>query len=288
METLRASELASEIRALGVNTGDTLLVRAAARQIGLQDPARTLHHAIRSAIGESGTVVALAFTRQAPFWNRPSDYTYDRNAQVTSGGAVAKIVVENPNSERSAHPTNSFAAIGPKALLITSNHGPKQTSFAPMQTLISLRAKMLLVGCVDSSPGFSTVHLAQEHLGLASKSLLSGLMGAYYRTEAGERRWFARRDIPGCSLGFSKAYPYYDRAGILSRGFVGNAESLCVPCSEAYNVDLSLLRADPNSLLCDNPTCIFCGTRTYNVRRWVRLGLRFPLRTMKSRSIRAQ
>jgi aminoglycoside 3-N-acetyltransferase len=277
------------LRSLGLTNGDVVLVRAAARSLTPDrthgSPAGVLLKAIREAIGPRGTIVALAFSRQNPAWKKPRDYTFTRSAR-TNAGAVPQIMLDCASAVRSAHPVNSFVADGPLAHRIVHSHGPQSTCFHPMRALIDLNAKMLLVGCVASSPGFSTVHLAQEDLGLAVKSLLSGLAGAYYY-ENGGRRWFSRRDIPGCSMGFAKAYPAYGAA--LKTGFVVEARSALIDAAAAYAVERRMLEQDPTSLLCDNPGCLWCGTRTYALSRWPRFFLNAPGAARKaSARLRAQ
>jgi aminoglycoside N3'-acetyltransferase len=188
------------------------------------------------------------------------------------------VLVDDPAAARSEHPTNSFVALGPLAEDIAGDHDETSTAFHPMRALIRHRGKMLLVGCMHTSPGFSTVHLAQEDLGLATRSVLSGLIGAHYydHKRFGERRWFARADVPGCSMGFGKAYPQYEKAGLLAVGNVLAARSALIDAAAAYRVERAMLERDPTSLLCDEPACTFCATRTYNYRALPGYAVRVP------------
>jgi aminoglycoside 3-N-acetyltransferase len=261
------SKLADDLTALGVRSGDVLLMRAAARAIGQTDgkAAETLIDAALDALGPSGTLVGLSFSKNVFRFRRSPAQIFTRSAPVTSGGFAAAMVAR-PNAVRSLHPTSSFVAIGAQAAELLEGHGPSTESFFPMERMISLDGKMVLIGCVASSPGFSTVHRVQENLGLSTRTFLSGLFGAYYEQD-GERRWFSRRDVSGCSMGFGKFYSHYVAAEKLRVGTVGDAYSAFIKCRDAYAVEYPLLKANPRFALCDRPDCISCrGTRYYNLR----------------------
>src|SRR6266404_5896278 len=163
-----------DLQNLGLRSGDTVLVRSAAKAIKVEtgSPAKALFDGVRDTIGPTGTVVALSFTSDFYFWQKKRAAQFPFHSKAKSGtGAFPQIVLDHPASVRSLHPTNSFVAIGPNANAIVHGHDERSTSFFPIKNLIDLGGKLLLVGCVETSPGFSTVHRVQEDLGLADKTL---------------------------------------------------------------------------------------------------------------------
>ena len=77
----------------------------------------------------------------------------------------------------SNHPTHSFVGIGEKVKNVLKFHDETKPSFFPISELAKkFDFSMLLLGCVDSSPGFSTVHATQYRLGLTQKHILRFLM----------------------------------------------------------------------------------------------------------------
>jgi aminoglycoside N3'-acetyltransferase len=133
-----------------------------------------------------------------------------------------------------------------------------------MEKLVKLDGKMVLIGCVDSSPGFSTVHLAQEKLGLAKRSLLRGLLGTYFEKN-GKLLLFKLKDFPGCSMGFSRFYADYIKNEKLRVSYVGRAYSILIGARDAFAIEYKILKDKPKYALCDNPGCFVCrGTRLYN------------------------
>jgi aminoglycoside N3'-acetyltransferase len=281
-ETLRR-----DIEALGVSNGDAVLVRANVGAIGRVRGGlgESLRGALLDAVGETGTVVSLAFTRTFPLLRLDRTYVFDENTPTTSG-ALPKLLLETPGRVRSRHPTNSFVAVGARAAEILDGHDERSSSFQPMERLVALGGKQLVIGCVDDSPGFTTVHWAQHRLGLSTRSLLRHRVGVLYARD-GETRLFRRPDIGGCSMGFAKLYPDYERAGLLRKGPVGKAPSIAIDAAPALALEEQQLRRDPRAVLCDRPLCTFCrGTWWFNKREMALFYPRFAWHTA-SRWLRA-
>ncbi len=128
--------ISQDLHLLGLEKGDTVLVRAAAKALkidrSLGSPARFLYEAVKNVVGKDGTIVGLSFTRQDPIWHKPDDYTFDRSARTTSG-AFTQMMVDMPDSQRSQHPTSSFVATGARAEEIIAGHDEKTLSFHPVK-----------------------------------------------------------------------------------------------------------------------------------------------------------
>jgi aminoglycoside 3-N-acetyltransferase len=267
---LTRDTLRRDLETLGVARGDTVLVRANVGAIGrvrggLGD---ALRGALLDAVGEAGTIVSLSFTRTFPLFRLDRGYVFDENTPTTSG-ALPALLLDTPGRLRSRHPTNSFVALGARAEEIVAGHDERSSSFQPMERLVALGGKQLVIGCVDESPGFTTVHWAQHRLGLSTRSILSQRVGVLYARD-GETRLFRRPDIGGCSMGFAKLYPDYERAGLLRKGRVGKAVSIAIDAAPALALEEERLRRDPRAVLCDRPLCTFCrGTWWFNKREMV-------------------
>lgn len=267
MQIHSVESLATDLERIGVTEGDVVLVRASAKRVGPVEgsPATVLIQALLRAVGSRGTLLGLSFTKSYLLPFRHKDKAFDTTTPPATGG-LAKAMVAWPGAVRSAHPTNSFVGIGARARELLHDHDENRSSFFPMERVIALGGKMILVGCITESPGFSTVHLVQSHLGLANKSFIRFFTGACYRRE-GETRVFWRRDIPGCSRGFDKFYGAYVRAGKLRCGKVGDADALGINAADAYAIEYPIVKANPKAALCDEPDCEFCrGSLLYNVR----------------------
>lgn len=261
-EKYSQEELLSNIKALGINSGDTVFVRAGLRKINSEGRS-TFLNALLEVVGKEGTVLTLSFNEHDywPFFNENNVFTVDG---PTTAGSFPKQIINHPNGKRSLHPTCSYAAIGKNAELILKNHDENATSYLPIKRLIDLNGKMLLTGCLEESPGFTTVHYVQEILGLSKKSILKNLSGIYYSKD-GEKKKFFRKDIGGCSLGFGAFYQHYINKGYLKHGMIGDAHSIIVGAKEAFETELEIMKTQPTYALCRNSQCTMCrATWTYN------------------------
>lgn len=268
--TRAGEQIAEDLSLLGIEQGDTVLVKADVRYMRLKrdrserlDYAEALRDGLLLALGSEGTLLAMTFTRTltlGPIMRRP---TFTRSMSANTGG-LANAVLGHPDAVRSTHPTNSFTAIGRRAEYLTRFHTPYAHTHRPVEDLVAVRGKMLIVGCVDINPGFSTVHLAQHHLGLSGQNILAGHVRATYEEPSGNPVRFVKRDIPGCNMGFGNMYPLYRDSGLLIEGEVARASSFLISAPEAYEVDLRTIENDPRSVLCSDPDCMDCRVlRTY-------------------------
>jgi len=277
-EAAAAKRIAADLANLGLCEHDTVLVRSATRFMTVPTRSRpgALLDGIRKVVGPRGTIVALAFTPDFYPWQRKraAAVPFHRDAKSETG-ALPQILVSNPDAVRSMHPTNSFVAVGPNARSLLEGHGEKATAFYPIERLIELGGKLALIGCVRSSPGFSTVHRAQEALGLADRSLLSNLRICAVR-DGDVIRFFSRKDVSGCSEGFWKFYEKYEQEGILHKGTVGGAPSILANAAAAYRIEREILAQDPTFAFCDDPACTSCGLRTYSPARMARFFVSVP------------
>lgn len=279
LQNARIDAMADDLRALGLGDGDVVLARGSMRSMkgpaGTGEPGPNFLEALKRTVGETGTIMSLSFSQQEPFWAK-TDHTFDRYSK-TLNGYFPQMIIDDPAAVRGQHPTNSFVAIGPAAEALMEGHDTTATCFLPIRTLTEMGGKMMMVGCIHTGPGFSTIHLIQEEMGLANASPLSKFTGSHYIDENGERQWFARKDVPGCSMGFGKSYDAYREAGVCHEGPIVGADAMLVTLSDVYPIERAMLEDDPRSLLCDNKACISCGTRTYNKRALPALLMHLPI-----------
>lgn len=256
--------LLSDFRSLGVSPGDTLLIRGSLGAVGrIEGGSNSFISCLLDAVGPEGTVISLAFTGGA-FLRKPRKQDAFGVSKKSYAGALPNAMLVWPGAKRSSHPMCSFVAIGKNAEYITSGHDEHSHAYEPVRKIIELRGKCILVGCVKSSPGFTTTHLAEADLGyLDSLPVFPWLNSTYYETTDGKLRLFRRKDPGLCSNSFYKFYSLYVREGILSTGFVGKAYSVLAPAKECYEIDLATLRKDRKFNICGSNYCWTC-----NVGRW--------------------
>lgn len=199
------------------------------------------------------------FYRSRPFWRAP-----EALPRATTSGALGPQVLALPGAALSLHPTHAFVGLGERVVAALAGHDETAPCFAPVGRLAQEHDfSMLLLGCVDSSPGFSTVHVAQQELGLTRRHLARHLLR--WDFERGERRRSVTApELPGCSLSFDKFYPLYERDGNFVRGEIAGAGYVFVPSARrALAAEREVLRRMPRFVECGRPRCVTCRLRTY-------------------------
>lgn len=258
--------LTADLRELGISSGDTVLIRAGLKAIGeIRGGPNEFVTALLDVVGARGTVVSLAFT-DSSFFRKPSPDEAFTVAKKSNAGALPNAMLRHPEMLRSTHPMCSYVAIGASAQSILAGHDETAGAYEPVRRIIECGGKCVLVGCVSSSPGFTTAHLAEVDLGLNRRVIFPRLNSTYYRTASGELKLFRRRDLGFCSQSFYKFYAHYVRNGILTTGKVGAAYSILAPARSAYEIEYDVLSSDPKFNICGSPDCYTC-----NAGRWDRL-----------------
>lgn len=271
----------SELTNLGIVPGDVILVKAGLGAVGKVSGGDFLG-ALLEQVGDKGTVLSLAYTRGGWIWqaSKIPPYTLD---SVSYAGKLPNAMLAHPQAHRSLHPQCSIVAIGHHAKELTDGHGPDGGAYEPMRKLIALKGKMLVAGCVDTCPGFSTVHLAEVDLGLSRRRVLPWLVISRYVDEQARMRTFHRSDPGLCSSSFWKFYGAYVNGGILTAGKIGNAYSICAPAAESYAIERQILANDGQFTICDSKDCITCNLLRWDrIHRWPGYLLRRALRKMNA------
>lgn len=250
---------------LGITQGDTVLIRGNLGKVG-RIKKEIFLKSLLDVVGQNGTIVTLGFTKAFPFYKVDKDFIFDLQTKPNTG-ALGSIFLNHPQAQRSCHPTNSYIAIGKNAQYILENHDENSLIYDPMKKLIELNAKMLIFGIIEDSPGFTTVHLAQQELGLTKKSFFKGFFRVLYKNKHDEIKLFKKNDVGGCSAGFGKFYSHYLSHNVLKIGKIGKSIALSINSRDSYQIEYDLLKNDNSFHLCDNPLCLSCRcTWKYNLK----------------------
>jgi aminoglycoside 3-N-acetyltransferase len=196
-----------------------------------------------------------------PFWRRRQSSASQRE---TTSGALGRQVAALPGAVVSQHPTHAFAGFGERVTTALAAHDHRAPCFGPIGALAAGHdLSMLLLGCVTESPGFSTVHVAQNNLGLSQRHL-GRLLLRWDFAEGGVERSKLAPEFPGCSLSFGKFYGAYEADQNLVRGAWHGVDWIFVPSARrALAVETQLLRERGRFVDCGRLNCVTCRLRLY-------------------------
>lgn len=237
-------KLTSDLKALGIRPGMTLLVHTSLSSLGwvCGGPIAVIG-ALQRAVTRSGTLVMPTqsgdLSDPANWGNPPvpegwwveiraSMPAFDPRLTPTRGmGVVAELFRTYPGAVRSDHPTASFAALGPQAKTITSEQHLEDPfgSASPLVKLYALEASILLLGVGHSSN--TTLHLAERKgLGGTQAQVKTGAP----ITVRGRREWVSFSEPDISSHDFSAVGEVFERETAQTRsGRVGHAEARLIP-----------------------------------------------------------
>ncbi|HUJ06093.1 MAG TPA: AAC(3) family N-acetyltransferase [Streptosporangiaceae bacterium] len=162
------SSLAADLRRLGLQSGDVVLVHASMRQIGwVAGGAAAVAGVLSEVVGANGTLVVptqtpdnsdtsaahlariAGLTPEQVYEFRAAMPPFDPAATPALGmGRLAEQIRTSHGAIRSHHPQTSFAALGPLACSLMSGHRTDchLGEHSPLARLYDAGAKILLLG----------------------------------------------------------------------------------------------------------------------------------------------
>jgi aminoglycoside 3-N-acetyltransferase len=256
-------ELASDLRRLGVEVGDTLFVHSSLKSLGyVEGGAAAVIGALQDAVGPSGTLVLPTYylpggtilgTCQLP------DYVFDAKKFGTNMGRLPEAFLASDGICRSIHPTHSVSAWGRHAAFLTEAHHRAPSVFgqgSPWQRVLEIEdAKVLGLGITMGPVTF--YHVLEDSMGDAFP--VPVWLDETYQlpcTDADGKRWEVpvrpfdstvsdrRIDHPPRSDLREYFGSEFERAGLKINGQVGSAGSWFIPAQDFFR-HLKLL-ADEN------------------------------------------
>ncbi|WP_435335220.1 aminoglycoside N(3)-acetyltransferase [Haloarchaeobius sp. TZWWS8] len=239
-EPMTVERIVGDLRALGVELGDTVLVHSSLRSLGwvCGGPVAVVD-ALISAVGETGTLVMPTHSSDYSdpcHWENPpvpDDWEeiirermppYRPTVTPTRGmGAIPETFRSYPDVLRSRHPTVSFAAWGADAETVTADHSYDEPlgEASPLARIYDIGGRVLLLGVgYDRNTSLHLAEYRDDH----PKQLQAN--GAPV-LEDGERTWLQYADVelhdddfPAVGSAFEKSCPE-----AVTTGLVGDAST---------------------------------------------------------------
>lgn len=238
--------LAHDLRALGLESGDVVLVHSSLRSLGwVCGGAVAVVQALLDALGPDGTLVVPTQTMgnsDPKLWSRPPvpeswwpvirDTMPAFDPRITPAeklGVIPETVRTWPGAVRSNHPHASFAALGSAAADLMAEHrlDSHLGEFSPLAALERAGAKVLLLGVgFESCTAF---HLAEYRVENPARMEF----GCAMLDDQGNREWRTYVDVATNSDRFGELGTSYLDAGTVTTGQVGDAACHLFPVDKA-------------------------------------------------------
>jgi aminoglycoside 3-N-acetyltransferase len=226
-EPVTVASMASDLRDIGVEAGQTILVHGSLSSLGwVCGGAPAVVDALQQVVTESGTIV---MPTHSPGNMEPSEMEhppvpeswyktirkqmppYRPAVTPTQGmGAIAECFRSCPGVSRSDHPQHSFAAWGADASFVTEGHSLSYSlgEESPLARVYDLDGDVLYLGTTHASS--TSIHLAEYR---ADLDIDTRACGSAMLVD-GEREWvnwedidFDDEDFPDCGAAFEREHP---------------------------------------------------------------------------------
>ncbi|MFC7272752.1 aminoglycoside N(3)-acetyltransferase [Paractinoplanes rhizophilus] len=250
-----AGSLAADLRALGLASGDTVLVHCSLREIGfVAGLAQAVAQALLDVLGPTGTLVVpthTTFNSDPAAWRNPPvpaewwpvirEQSPGFDPAITPSwwvGTLPEIVRKWPGALRSDHPQMSFAAIGARAETVVRDHRLQEGlgEASPLGAPCRLRGRILLIGCDHDRN--TSLHLAE----CRQVPPVMTEYGAAVRRPGDTSRWVTWTAPLADSSDFAELGAAYERNGVLAVGMVGDAVARLMPQAELVDFATAWMR----------------------------------------------
>lgn len=236
-----ASQIATDLAALGVWRGDTILAHSSFKSLGhVPGGIETVVQGLLRAIGEVGTLLMPALS-----WSLRPPEVFDPRLTPVNVGAIPEYFRTREGTLRSIHPTHSVCAVGRFAHALLDDHRLDSTPcgpHSPFNRIAESGGKIIMLGC-GLRPN-TAMHALEEYVKppyLFGKTLEFTLRDGNGDTLRKEYR----------THGFDGYRQRYDRvAGLgdgsfLRGGHVLEAETFLLEAGALREAVLGKLRANP-------------------------------------------
>lgn len=243
-ESISESKLISDLKLIGIEQGDTLLVHSSLSRIGyLENGPETFIKAILSVIGETGNllmptspnnVYQLNYIRNTPFFdvlNTPS-----------KTGAITEFFRTFPGVVRSVHPTEPVSAFGPKKRYLTEEHFNQLTPYnkqSPFYKVGELKGKILYIGVTLSNAGTS-LHTLEDEIDNFKFPIYHPEVFEINVVDENGATHKVKTKVHNPEFSMKRKcddlIPMFEEAGVLKRVQIGQANTLMVDAKGFFDV----------------------------------------------------
>ncbi len=239
---LNQADLVSELRSMGLKTGDSILFHSSLSKLGpVQGGAETVLNALLELTGSEGCLMMPS----SPVRGLQAEYAkekpvFDLLHSPSAMGAVSEKFRIRSGVLRSLHPTEPVCVFGNRAEFLTADHASDIRPYgsrSPWRRWIEARGKILYAGVTLDQAGTS-LHCVEDELGLDFMYLpdpaefdVRDMNGSNHAmsTKIHDPVWSAQRRCDGL-------IPLLESSGALVRTRLGAADCLLLDAARMLEV----------------------------------------------------
>lgn len=155
-------DIVNHLKGLGICESANVIVHSklfAFGRIDSENPVKCIYDALRSAIGETGTIACPTYVFSTDY-----NHVFDPASSPAETGALSEYIRKLPGAIRTSSPIHSHAAIGPLAVhFLRSDPGTSIGPGSDFEKLRDLDFRLLLLGCKFSEGATYLHHLEAMH-----------------------------------------------------------------------------------------------------------------------------
>ncbi|MFC1719232.1 AAC(3) family N-acetyltransferase [Candidatus Poribacteria bacterium] len=152
--------IASDLGALGIQSGDMVLVHSSLKSLGyVKGGPETVIQGLLQAVGDDGTLLMPALS-----YGQEPHHIHSTRETPSNVGTIPEYFRKRAGTFRSIHPTHSVCGIGKGVPEFFKDHHLDRTPCgpnSPLNRMIDLGAKIIMLGC-GLRPN-TTMHALEEY-----------------------------------------------------------------------------------------------------------------------------
>ena len=237
-------KLSQDLRALGVEPGDALLVHSSMKALGTSLSPEQVLDCLQDCLGPEGTLLLPALTYENV---SGSHRVFDSQDTEPCIGLLPRTFFKMPGVERSLHPTHSVCARGRLAHRLTVGHAMDDTAIGPHSPFMQLAVtggKLLFIGDVLASCTF--MHGIEDIV--QPPWIRRGIKTTYIVD--GAQREYQNTDDFGWGQEFQRVGDMLEEPDI-RRGMLLSAQSCLIDARALLAVGLMEMRSNPYAFVTD-------------------------------------
>jgi len=250
MSVVCLEKIVDDLCALGIKTGDTILVHSSLKSIGyVEGGPDTVIDAFLEVIGKSGTLLMPSFQKGSEFFILDRGCRFDLRNSRSELGIISETFRKRPGIIRSLNPTHCTAGIGPMAKDILAGHEKCNISCGagtPYHKIAEVGGKIILMGVdhgsnttlhfVENTNGAPTVCAVEYKPVVIDVNGVEVIVPTYPHT-------------PGLQRDYLRVDPILIAENIQTNGKVGNADTKVIEAAGMAKVIGKKIRNDSTFLI---------------------------------------